>query len=64
MMQWHVLAKAAKLDCGTDGPFKVKGSSLWAVYSSIDSQSLTTAFNKCHRFFFFFGSPGNKSFYA
>ena len=31
------------LSCCADGPFKVKGSSLWKAYSSLDSQSLTTA---------------------
>ena len=50
--KWHALAKAAKAlvlkislgSCGTDEPFKVKGSLLWVVYSSLDSQSLTAAF--------------------
>ena len=25
------------LSCGTDGPYKVKGSLLWAAYLSLDS---------------------------
>ena len=52
MCKWHARAKAAKAlvlkislgSCDTDGPFKVKGSLLWVAYSSLDSQSLTTAF--------------------
>ena len=39
LLRFH---KGRRLSCGTDSPFKVKGNSLWATYSSLDSQSLTS----------------------